>query len=95
MARDAILCCLGKKGYALHDEWVADPATKANWQEFLQYFESTLDIKVRPWVQVYDLEAIHKKHEEAPHDLEARICHMTSHTHIGDGSARAIEFKVQ
>ena len=31
MARHAILCCLGKKGYALNDEWVADPATKAKW----------------------------------------------------------------
>ena len=30
MARDAILCCLGKKGYALHGEWVADPVTKAS-----------------------------------------------------------------
>ena len=28
MARDAILCCLGKKGYALHDEWVDNPTTK-------------------------------------------------------------------
>ena len=27
MARDPILCCLGKKRYALHDEWVAHPAT--------------------------------------------------------------------
>ena len=38
MARDAILYCLRKKGYALHDEWVANPATKADWQEFLRYF---------------------------------------------------------
>ena len=30
MARDAILCCLGKKGYTLHDEWVANPDMKAN-----------------------------------------------------------------
>ena len=50
MARDATLYCLGKKGYALHDEWVADPATKADWPEFLCYFELTLDTKVRPWV---------------------------------------------
>ena len=50
MARDAFLCCIGKKGCALHKEWVADPATKANWQEFLWYFESTLDTEVRPLV---------------------------------------------
>ena len=55
MVRDAILYCLGKKGYALHDEWEASPATKADWQEFLQYFESTLNTEVRPPIQVYDL----------------------------------------
>ena len=50
MARDAILCCLVKKGYALHGELVADQATKVEWQKFLQYFELTLDTEVGPWV---------------------------------------------
>ena len=50
MARDTILGYPGKKGYALHDEWIANPATKADWQEFLQYFKLTLDTKVGPWV---------------------------------------------
>ena len=35
IARDTMLCCPGKKGYTLHDDWVANPATKAGWQEFL------------------------------------------------------------
>ena len=50
MARDAISCCLGKKGYVVHDECIANPATKADWHEFLQYLELTLNTKVRPQV---------------------------------------------
>ena len=95
MARDAILCYLCTKGYALHDEIVADPVLKVYWWELLWYFESTLDTEVGPQVQVYDLKIIHKKYEETPCELVPIIHQMASHAHIGDGSARAIEFEVQ
>ena len=73
MAFDAIFSCLGKKGYAIHDEWVMDSATKQGWQAFLKHFESTLDTKVGPKVRVYDLEAIHKKRDETACELVACI----------------------
>ena len=95
MARDAIYWCLGKKGYALYDEWIADPPTKFNWWEFPWYFESNLDTEVRPWVWVYELKAIHKKYEKTPHELVARTCQMASHAQIRYGSATTIEFEVQ
>ena len=72
-AHDAILCCLGKKGYAILDEWVADDAMKEDWQAFLHHFETTLDTELGPHVCVYDLEAIRKKHDETAHELVARI----------------------
>ena len=50
MARDAKVCCLGKKGYILYDKLVADPVTKADWWEFLRYFKLTLDNEVGPQV---------------------------------------------
>ena len=72
MALDAILSCLRKRGYAIHDEWVMDAATKQDWQAFL-HFESILDTKVGPRVRVYDLEAICNKRDETAHELVACI----------------------
>ena len=95
LAHDAILCCLGKKGYAILDEWVADDATKEDWQAFLHHFETTLYIEVGPCVCVYDLETIKKKHDETAHELVARICQLAIGAHISDGSTTAIEFEVQ
>ena len=60
-ALPAILSCLGRKGYNIHDEWCADAATKKDWHAFLLHFESTLDTEVGPRVCVYDLEAIWKR----------------------------------
>ena len=42
-ALPAILSCLGRKGYDIHDEWCADAAMKKDWHAFLLHFESTLD----------------------------------------------------
>ena len=73
MALDAILSCIGKREYAIHDEWVADAATKLIWKAFLHHFKSTLDTKVGPRVRVNDLEAIHKKRDETAGELVAHI----------------------
>ena len=73
-----ILCCLGKKGYAILDEWVANNAMKEDWQAFLHHFETTLDTEVGPHVHVYDLEAIRKKHGETAHELVASVCQLAS-----------------
>ena len=78
MALDAILSCLGKKGYAICDEWVMDAATQQEWQAFLCHIESTMDTKVGPRVRVYDLEAIHKKRDETAHELVAHIQQIAS-----------------
>ena len=90
-----ICCCLGKKEYAILDEWVADNATKEDWQAFLHHFETTLNTEVGPHVCVYDLEAIRKKHDETACELVARIHQLASQAHIGDGSTTAIKFEVQ
>ena len=94
-ALPAILSCLGRKGYDIHDEWCADAAMKKDWHAFLLHFESTLDTEVGPRVHVYDLEAIRKKKDETVKELVARICQMAARAHIGDGSTAAIEFEVQ
>ena len=90
-----ILCCLGKNGYAILDECVADNAMKEDWQAFLGHFETTLDTEVGPCVHVYDLEAIRKKHDETARELVARIHQLGSWAHIRDGSTATIEFEVQ
>ena len=77
-ALPAILSCLGRKGYDIHDEWCADAAMKKDWRAFLLHFESTLDTEVGPRVRVYDLEAIQEK--------ERRNCKGTGSTHLPDGS---------
>ena len=59
-ALPAILSCLGRKVYNIHDEWCADAAMKKDWCAFLLHFEYTLDTDVGPRVCVYDLEAIWK-----------------------------------
>ena len=48
MAGDAILCHLGKKGYALHDQWVANPAAKAD-------CEKSYDTLNQLWIPKLDL----------------------------------------
>ena len=95
LALDAILSSLGKKEYAIHDEWVMDAATKQDWQAFLCHFESTLDIEVGPRVKVYDLEAICKKRDETACELVACIQQMASQAHNRNGSVAANEFEVQ
>ena len=77
-ACDAILCCLGKKGYDILDEWIADDVMREDWQASLCHFETTLDTEVGPHVHIYDLEAIRKKHDETAHELVARICQLAS-----------------
>ena len=94
-ALPAILSCLGRKGYNIHDEWCADAATKKDWHAFLLHFESTLDTEVGPRVHVYDLEAIWKKKDETAKELVAHIHQMAARALIGDGSTASIEFEVQ
>ena len=94
-ALPAILICLGRKGYNIHDEWCADAATKKDWHAFLLHFESTFDTEVDPRVHVYDLEAIWKKKDKTAKELVARICQMAARARIGNGSTAAIEFEVQ
>ena len=94
-ALPAILSCLGRKGYDIHDEWCADAATKKDWCAFLLHFESTLDTEVGPRVHMYDLEAIWKKKDETAKELVVHICQMAARARIGDGSTAAIEFEVQ
>ena len=91
-ALPAILSCLGRKGYNIHDEWCADAATKKDWCAFLLHFKSTLDTEVGPRVCVHDLEAICKKKDKTAKELAAHICQMAARAHIGDGSTAAIEF---
>ena len=94
-ALSAILSCLGRKGYNIHDEWCADAATKKDWHAFLLHFEYTFDTEVGPRVCMYDLEAMRKKTDETAKELVACICQMAARAHIGNGSTAAIEFEVQ
>ena len=73
MTLDAMFPCLGKRDYAIHDEWVTDAATKQDWQAFLQHFELTLDTEVGSRVRVYDPEAICKKRDDTACKLVAHI----------------------
>ena len=93
-ALPAILSCLGRKGYDIHDEWCVDAATKKDWHAFLLHFESTLDTEVGPRVPMYDLEAIQKKKDKTAKELVVCICQMAARARIGNGSTAAIEFKV-
>ena len=49
-ALPAILSCLGRKGYNIHDEWCADAAMKQDWHAFFLHFKSTLNTEVGPRV---------------------------------------------
>ena len=73
MALDAILSCLGTKGYAINDEWVMGAATMQDWQVFLHHFQSTMDTEAGSMVTVNDLEAISKKRDETACELVAHI----------------------
>ena len=84
-----------EKGYAILDECIAHNDMKEDWQAFLCHFETNLDTEVGPPVCVYDLEVIRKKHDETACELVARIHHLASRAHIGDGSTTAIKFKVK
>ena len=93
---DYLLCILGKKGYVTMDHWVPlDEGHKGNPEKFLDYIESTLDDKIFPWVHVYELDDVKKRSDESIDELVDRICQLTCHAQIGDGSDATIEFKVQ
>ena len=93
---DYLLCILGKKGYATMDHWVpTDEAHKWDPEKFLNYLESTLDDEISPQVWVYELEDIKKRSDESIDELVDRICQLTCHAQIGNGSNAAIEFEVQ
>ena len=62
---------------------------------FLDYLESTLDDEISPQVQVYDFEDVKKRSDESADELVDRICQLTCHMQIGNGSDATIEFEVQ
>ena len=78
------------------DHWVpTDEGHKQDLQKFLNYLESTFDDEISPRVQVYELEDIKKRSDESIDELIDRICQLTCHVQIGDGSNATIEFEVQ
>ena len=93
---DYLLCILGKEGYAAIDCWVLpDEAHKWDLEKFFDYLESTLDDEISPEVWVYELEDVKKRSDKSVHELVDRICQLTCHMQIGDGSNATIAFKVQ
>ena len=78
------------------DHWVlTDEADKCDPEKFLSYLKSTLDDEISPQVHVYKLEDIKKRSDRSINELIDRICQLTHHAQIGDGSNAAIEFEVQ
>ena len=91
-----LLCILGKEGYAAMDFWVPpDEAHKWDLERFLDYLESTLDDEISPQIWIYELEDVKKRSDESVDKLIGRICQLTHHAQIGNGSDAAIEFEVQ
>ena len=93
---DYLLCILGKEGYAAKDHWVPpDEVHKQDPEKFLKYLESTLDNEISPQVRVYALEDVKKRSDESVDEFIDRICQLTCHVQIGNGSDATIEFEVQ
>ena len=93
---DYLLCILGKEGYTVMDHWVPpDEVQKQDLERFLDYFESTLDDEISPWVHSYELEDVKKGSDKSVGELIDRICQLNCHAQIGNDSNATTEFKVQ
>ena len=78
------------------DCWVPpNEGHKQDLEKFFAYIESTLGDEISPWVRVYELEDVKKRSDESVDELVDRICQLTCHAQIGDGSNAAIEFEIQ
>ena len=94
-ALPAILSCLGRKGIQ-HPWWMV---CRCSHEEGLACILTTLWIY--PWYRSRSqslhvwLRSYPEKERQTAEELVACICQMAARAHIGNGSAAAIEFKVQ